>query len=94
MRGIVWSITLHFCRSTLLVSVTDYLQTTYNATTHDVTFDEHGVVVLGSGVYRIGSSVEFDWCAVNVALSLKEQGKKTVMINVRSTGLFFFYDAC
>ncbi|GAB7346346.1 hypothetical protein MBLNU457_5059t2 [Dothideomycetes sp. NU457] len=60
---------------------TNYLYTTYNATTHDVTFNDHGTIVLGSGVYRIGSSVEFDWCAVNATLSLKEQGKKTVMIN-------------
>ena len=60
---------------------TNYLYTTYNATTHDVTFNDHGVVVLGSGVYRIGSSVEFDWCAVNATLSLKQLGKKTVMIN-------------
>ncbi|KAI9802246.1 MAG: argininosuccinate lyase [Sarcosagium campestre] len=60
---------------------TNYLYTTYNATSHDVTFDDHGIVILGSGVYRIGSSVEFDWCAVNCTLSLKEIGKKTVMIN-------------
>ena len=60
---------------------TNYLYTTYNASTHDVTFDDHGTVVLGSGVYRIGSSVEFDWCAVNATLSLKNLGKKTVMIN-------------
>lgn len=60
---------------------TNYLYTTYNATTHDVTFDDHGIVVLGSGVYRIGSSVEFDWCAVNATLSLKALGKKTAMIN-------------
>ncbi|KAI9877999.1 MAG: carbamoyl-phosphate synthase (glutamine-hydrolyzing) cpa2 [Pleopsidium flavum] len=60
---------------------TNYLYTTYNATSHDVTFDDHGTIILGSGVYRIGSSVEFDWCAVNATLSLKEMGKKTVMIN-------------
>ncbi|KZF25924.1 large subunit of carbamoyl-phosphate synthase [Xylona heveae TC161] len=60
---------------------TNYLYTTYNASSHDVTFDDHGVIILGSGVYRIGSSVEFDWCAVNATLSLKEMGKKTVMIN-------------
>lgn len=60
---------------------TNYLYTTYNASSHDVTFDDHGIVVLGSGVYRIGSSVEFDWCAVNATLSLKELGKKTAMIN-------------
>ncbi len=45
---------------------TNYLYTTYNGTTHDVDFDEHGTLVLGSGVYRIGSSVEFDWCAVDM----------------------------
>ncbi|WPH02297.1 carbamoyl-phosphate synthase large subunit [Acrodontium crateriforme] len=60
---------------------TNYLYTTYNASTHDVTFEDHGIVVLGSGVYRIGSSVEFDWCAVNATLSLKGLGKKTAMIN-------------
>jgi carbamoyl-phosphate synthase large subunit len=60
---------------------TNYLYTTYNATSHDVTFDDHGTIILGSGVYRIGSSVEFDWCAVNATLSLKNMGKKTVMIN-------------
>lgn len=60
---------------------TNYLYTTYNASSHDVTFDDHGTVILGSGVYRIGSSVEFDWCAVNATLSLKNMGKKTVMIN-------------
>lgn len=60
---------------------TNYLYTTYNATSHDVTFDDHGIIILGSGVYRIGSSVEFDWCAVNATLSLRSMGKKTVMIN-------------
>lgn len=60
---------------------TNYLYTTYNASSHDVTFDDHGIIVLGSGVYRIGSSVEFDWCAVNATLSLGQLGKKTVMIN-------------
>ncbi|KAL8631531.1 hypothetical protein Q9189_002749 [Teloschistes chrysophthalmus] len=64
---------------------TNYLYTTYNATSHDVKFDDHGTIILGSGVYRIGSSVEFDWCAVNATLSLKEMGKKTVMINTFST---------
>jgi carbamoyl-phosphate synthase large subunit len=60
---------------------TNYLYTTYNASSHDVTFDDHGILILGSGVYRIGSSVEFDWCAVNATLSLNKLGKKTVMIN-------------
>ncbi|KAF8856983.1 carbamoyl-phosphate synthase-like protein arginine-specific large chain [Acephala macrosclerotiorum] len=60
---------------------TNYLYTTYNATSHDVTFDDHGIIILGSGVYRIGSSVEFDWCAVSATLALKDMGKKTLMIN-------------
>ena len=60
---------------------TNYLYTTYNATENDVEFDEFGTMVLGSGVYRIGSSVEFDWCAVSTARALRENGKKTIMIN-------------
>ncbi|KAG7531192.1 hypothetical protein FFLO_04551 [Filobasidium floriforme] len=60
---------------------TNYLYTTYNASTHDVEFDEHGTMVLGSGVYRIGSSVEFDWCAVTCSRAVRNLGKKTIMIN-------------
>ncbi|KAF9526633.1 carbamoyl-phosphate synthase [Crepidotus variabilis] len=60
---------------------TNYLYTTYNACEHDVDFEEHGTMVLGSGVYRIGSSVEFDWCAVTCARKLRDMGKKTIMIN-------------
>jgi len=60
---------------------TNYLYTTYNASSHDITFEDNGIVILGSGVYRIGSSVEFDWCAVSCTLALRELGKKTVMIN-------------
>ncbi|CAL9734296.1 hypothetical protein MOSE0_E02784 [Monosporozyma servazzii] len=60
---------------------TNYLYTTYNAVKSDVEFNENGMLVLGSGVYRIGSSVEFDWCAVNTAKALREAGKKTIMIN-------------
>ncbi|KAF2084002.1 carbamoyl-phosphate synthase [Saccharata proteae CBS 121410] len=63
---------------------TNYLYTTYNASSHDIEFNDHGIMVLGSGVYRIGSSVEFDWCAVNAALSLNKLGKKTIMVNVSS----------
>ncbi|KAL5504672.1 CPA2 [Sanghuangporus vaninii] len=60
---------------------TNYLYTTYNASTHDVEFDEHRTMVLGSGVYRIGSSVEFDWCAVTCARKLRDMGKRTIIIN-------------
>ena len=68
---------------------TNYLYTTYNASTHDVTFEDKGTIILGSGVYRIGSSVEFDWCAVNATLSLRNMGQKTVMINVSNLVLVF-----
>ena len=60
---------------------TNYLYTTYNATSSDIEFNEHGTLVLGSGVYRIGSSVEFDWCAVATARALRASGNKTIMIN-------------
>ncbi|SGZ47677.1 CIC11C00000001665 [Sungouiella intermedia] len=60
---------------------TNYLYTTYNATSSDLEFNEHGTMVLGSGVYRIGSSVEFDWCAVATARALRKSGHKTIMIN-------------
>ncbi|SCV68592.1 BQ2448_713 [Microbotryum intermedium] len=60
---------------------TNYLYTTYNASEHDISFGDNGTMVLGSGVYRIGSSVEFDWCAVSCARKVREMGKKTVMIN-------------
>lgn len=60
---------------------TNYLYTTYNASSHDVTFEDKGTIILGSGVYRIGSSVEFDWCAVSATQALRKMGHKTVMIN-------------
>ncbi|EER36213.1 carbamoyl-phosphate synthase arginine-specific large chain [Candida tropicalis MYA-3404] len=60
---------------------TNYLYTTYNATSSDIDFNDKGTMVLGSGVYRIGSSVEFDWCAVSTARALRESGHKTIMIN-------------
>jgi carbamoyl-phosphate synthase / aspartate carbamoyltransferase len=63
-------------------AMTNYLYLTYNGSEHDVKFDDHGVMVLGSGVYRIGSSVEFDWCSVRAIRTLRENGFKTVMVNV------------
>ncbi|KAM0338938.1 hypothetical protein ACHAPU_011134 [Fusarium lateritium] len=60
---------------------TNYLYTTYNGSTHDVDFEDNGTIVLGSGVYRIGSSVEFDWCAVSTTQALRQMGEKTIMIN-------------
>jgi len=61
----------------------NYLYFTYNNNTNDIKFfGENKVVVLGSGCYRIGSSVEFDWCCVNTAWSLKDKGiKEVIMVN-------------
>lgn len=73
-------------------SVTNYLYLTYNASEHDVTFDDNGVMVLGSGVYRIGSSVEFDWCSVRTIRTLREQGHKTVMVNYNPETVSTDYD--
>ncbi|KDQ55267.1 hypothetical protein JAAARDRAFT_196114 [Jaapia argillacea MUCL 33604] len=67
--------------STALALSTNYLYVTYNATTHDVGFNKHGTMVLGSGVYRIGTSVELDWCVVTCARELTQMGRKTVIIN-------------
>jgi carbamoyl-phosphate synthase / aspartate carbamoyltransferase len=73
-------------------AATNYLYTTYNAMEHDVEFDDRGVIVLGSGVYRIGSSVEFDWCAVGAIRTLREQGFKTVMVNYNPETVSTDYD--
>lgn len=71
---------------------TNYLYTTYNASEHDVDFNDNGVMVLGSGVYRIGSSVEFDWCAVRAIRTIRENGFKTVMINYNPETVSTDYD--
>ena len=68
---------------------TNYLYLTYNGSEHDVDFNDHGVMVLGSGVYRIGSSVEFDWCSVRAIRTLRDQGLKTVMVNVGTSFLTY-----
>ena len=71
---------------------TNYLYTTYNAVEHDVEFKDRGVMVLGSGVYRIGSSVEFDWCAVRAIRTLRDQGLQTVMVNYNPETVSTDYD--
>lgn len=71
---------------------TNYLYLTYNAHYNDVKFNENGIIVLGSGVYRIGSSVEFDWCAVNCIRQLRDDGFKTVMINYNPETVSTDYD--
>ncbi|KAG0022563.1 hypothetical protein BGZ82_010993 [Podila clonocystis] len=71
---------------------TNYLYMTYNAVEHDVVFEDKGVMVLGSGVYRIGSSVEFDWCAVRAIRTLRARGVKTVMVNYNPETVSTDYD--
>lgn len=71
---------------------TNYLYTTYTASKHDVTFEDHGVMVLGSGVYRIGSSVEFDWCAVRGIRTLRQNKIKTIMVNYNPETVSTDYD--
>ncbi|KAJ2719117.1 carbamoyl-phosphate synthase (glutamine-hydrolyzing) cpa2 [Coemansia sp. Benny D115] len=73
---------------------TNYLYTTYNAATSDVDFNENGTMVLGSGVYRIGSSVEFDWCGVKAILALRQIGNKTVMVNYNPETVSTDFDEC
>ncbi|KAK9461776.1 uncharacterized protein V1516DRAFT_663483 [Lipomyces oligophaga] len=71
---------------------TNYLYLTYNASQHDISFDDHGVMVLGSGVYRIGSSVEFDWCAVRAVRTLRASNIKTIMVNYNPETVSTDYD--
>eukprot|EP01117_Protostelium_nocturnum_P013109 TRINITY_DN4871_c0_g2_i1.p1 TRINITY_DN4871_c0_g2~~TRINITY_DN4871_c0_g2_i1.p1 ORF type:complete len:2171 (+),score=452.39 TRINITY_DN4871_c0_g2_i1:102-6614(+) len=72
----------------------NYLYMTYNGTAHDVEFSERGVMVLGSGGYRIGTSVEFDWCAVGCIRTLKQMGYKAVMVNCNPETVSTDYDEC
>lgn len=65
---------------------------TYNGIEHDVDFNDKGVMVLGSGVYRIGSSVEFDWCAVRAVRTLRSKGVKTIMVNYNPETVSTDYD--
>lgn len=74
---------------------TNYLYLTYNGEEDDIrTGDEGQIVVLGSGAYRIGSSVEFDWCCVNSALTLKRLGYKSIMINYNPETVSTDHDIC
>ncbi|MCM1021533.1 MAG: carbamoyl-phosphate synthase (glutamine-hydrolyzing) large subunit [Muribaculum sp.] len=75
---------------------TNYLYLTYNGDVNDVTYlhDHKSIVVLGSGAYRIGSSVEFDWCSVNALMAVKKQGWRSVMINYNPETVSTDYDMC
>ena len=77
-------------------AMTNYLYVTYNGTTHDIDFihDNKSVVVLGSGAYRIGSSVEFDWCGVNAINTIRKNGMRAIMINYNPETVSTDYDVC
>lgn len=75
---------------------TNYLYLTYNGTENDIIYenDHKSVVVLGSGAYRIGSSVEFDWCGVNALMTVGRHGYRPVMINYNPETVSTDYDMC
>ena len=75
---------------------TNYLYLTYSGTANDITYlnDRKSVVVLGSGAYRIGSSVEFDWCGVQALKTIRENGYRSVMINYNPETVSTDYDMC
>lgn len=75
---------------------TNYLYVTYNANSSDIERpnDNQSVIVLGSGAYRIGSSVEFDWCSVNALQTVRKQGLRGVMINYNPETVSTDYDEC
>ena len=77
-------------------AMTNYLYLTYNGTENDIDYERDGksVIVLGSGAYRIGSSVEFDWCSVNALLTVKKEGWRSVMINYNPETVSTDYDMC
>ena len=75
---------------------TNYLYLTYNGGEHDVEFqhDDKSVIVLGSGAYRIGSSVEFDWCSVNAITTIHKENYRSIMINYNPETVSTDYDTC
>jgi carbamoyl-phosphate synthase large subunit len=77
-------------------AATNYLYLTYSGTEHDITYtdDKKSVIVLGSGAYRIGSSVEFDWCSVNAINTIRKEGFRSVMINYNPETVSTDYDIC
>jgi len=77
-------------------AVTNYLYMTYSGMEHDIWYenDKRSVIVLGSGAYRIGSSVEFDWCSVNSINTIRREGFRGVMINYNPETVSTDYDMC
>uniref|UniRef100_A0AAR2L2T2 carbamoyl-phosphate synthase (ammonia) n=1 Tax=Pygocentrus nattereri TaxID=42514 RepID=A0AAR2L2T2_PYGNA len=75
-------------------AVTNYLYCTYHGQEHDLDFSDQGVMVLGCGPYHIGSSVEFDWCAVSSIRALRQMGKRTVVVNHNPETVSTDFDEC
>jgi carbamoyl-phosphate synthase large subunit len=77
-------------------AMTNYLYLTYSGESNDLDYqnDHKSVIVLGSGAYRIGSSVEFDWCSVNALDAIKKEGYRSVMINYNPETVSTDYDIC
>ena len=77
-------------------AMTNYLYITYNGSENDVAYERDGrsVIVLGSGAYRIGSSVEFDWCGVSALNTIRKMGYRSVMINYNPETVSTDYDTC
>ena len=75
---------------------TNYLYVTYAGVKSDITFenDKRSIIVLGSGAYRIGSSVEFDWCGVQALNTIRKEGYRSVMINYNPETVSTDYDMC
>jgi carbamoyl-phosphate synthase (ammonia) len=73
-------------------AMTNYLYMTYAGSESDVVQEEGGVMVLGSGTYRIGSSVEFDWCSVSAIRTLRQLGEKTIVVNYNPETVSTDYD--
>ncbi len=75
---------------------TNYLYVTYSGVASDITFDrdKRSIIVLGSGAYRIGSSVEFDWCGVQALNTIRKEGYRSVMINYNPETVSTDYDMC
>ena len=95
------NVTPKVCRINTVASeypdLTNYLYVTYSADAHQIPYDYNSgknIVVLGSGAYRIGSSVEFDWCSVNAVSTCRKLGYKSIMINYNPETVSTDYDMC
>ena len=95
------NVTPKVCRINTVASeypdLTNYLYVTYGADAHQIPYDYNSgknIVVLGSGAYRIGSSVEFDWCSVNAVSTCRKLGYKSIMINYNPETVSTDYDMC